>query len=204
MVPVLIILAIAGLIYLFKKNYKLAACFVLLVISNLLIMSQFIGWAAENHVLDTMIIISILIGFGFMLVFDMIMLLINKIPGNGNNGSYVKEGETDSRLKTRQKIEGSSAAYISLGGECGSSGTYKSSGEYLSETDKNNTEVKAPASSMENISSGPAKSPRPTAVKHLILAVFLAATFVFPVLLATGNYKSADLVKTRRDLSLLG
>lgn len=85
--PILIVVAIAGLIYLFKKNYKLAGCFVLLVISNLLIMSQFIGWAAENHVLDTMIIVTVLAAFGLMLVFDMLGLLINKISKLKNNKS---------------------------------------------------------------------------------------------------------------------
>jgi hypothetical protein len=192
---VLIILAVAGLIYLFKKNYKLAGCFVLLIISNLLIIALYLGWAPENHILDTMLIISVLAGSGLVLVFDMLKLLINKIPGNRNNGGYVKAGKTDSRLKTRQKIGESSAAYINLGGECGNSGMYRSSGAYLSGTDKNNTEVKTPASSIENKSAEPAKNSQLTVAKYLIIAMFLAATLVFPVLLATGNYKSADLSK---------
>jgi hypothetical protein len=179
---VLIILAIAGLVYLFKKNYKLAACFVLLVISNLLIMSQFIGWAAENHVLDTMIIMTILIGLGFMLVFDMLKLLINKITGNRSNDSYDKAGKTDSQIKTRQKIDESSGLYEN-------SVAHKGSDAYLSETGKNNSTVKIQTASNEIKSSWSATA------KNIILAVFLAATLIFPVLLAAGNYKSADQSK---------
>jgi hypothetical protein len=185
---VLITLAVAGLIYLFKKNYKLAVCFVLLIISNLLIMSQFIGWAAENHVLDTMIIMAVLIGLGFMLVFDILKLLVNKIPGNRNIDGCINADEADSPLKINQKINKNSDNYES-------SSTYKSSGAYLSGTDKNNIEVKAQASSIEIKSAEPAKNSQLTAAKNIILAVFLAATLVFPVLLATGNYKSADWSK---------
>jgi 4-amino-4-deoxy-L-arabinose transferase-like glycosyltransferase len=187
--PVLIILAIAGLVYLFKKNYRLAVCFVLLVISNLLIMSQFIGWAAENHVLDTMIIMTVLIGLGFMLVFDMLNLLINKIASYRNNSSKLNTVKTDYMFKTGQKINESSDGGYKSSALHESSASFKNSGASILEAEKNSTKVEIVTTSNEN------KSLRLVAAKNIILAVFLAATLVFPVLLATGNYKSADWSK---------
>lgn len=165
---ILVLLAIAGLIYLFKKNYKLAVCYVLLIISNLLIMSQFIGWAAENHVLDTMIIVSVLIGLGFMLVFDMLMLLFNKVSKRA--GGYDKTGKTDSQLKASQKVN-------------------ESSGGHLLEAGLLTAEAKLLISPTEN------KNSRFVITKYIILTVFLAAMLIFPALLTAGNYKSADQSK---------
>jgi hypothetical protein len=189
--PVLIILAIAGLVYLFKKNYRLAICFVLLVISNLLIMSQFIGWAAENHVLDTMMIMTVLIGLGFMLVFDMLNLLFNKIPGNRNIGSYIEAGNTDCRLQVSKNGNCDKTSVTDFRLEAGQeeNKSLNLPGEPISATHPYVSETGLPISSAMN------KSSQLQAVKCLIITIFLAATLVFPVLLATGNYKSADWSK---------
>ena len=75
----LIIIAIAGLIYLFRKNLKFAIASILLVVFNLVIIPQFIGWAAENHVLDSMMMVAIFLGAGLALIFDLVKLIFNKI-----------------------------------------------------------------------------------------------------------------------------
>lgn len=77
--PVLIIIAIAGLIYLFRKNLKFAIASVILVIFNLVIIAQYIGWAPENQVLDSIIIIAVFLGAGFALIFDSVNLILDKI-----------------------------------------------------------------------------------------------------------------------------
>lgn len=76
---VLIIIAIAGLIYLFWKNLKFAIASIILVVFNLVIIPQFIGWAAENHVLDSMMIVAVSLGAGLALIFDSVKLIFNKI-----------------------------------------------------------------------------------------------------------------------------
>ena len=81
--PVLIIIAFAGLIYLFRKNLKFAIASIILVVFNLVIITQYIGWAPENQVLDSMIIIAVFLGAGFALIFDWIKLIFNKIKNKG-------------------------------------------------------------------------------------------------------------------------
>ena len=76
---VLIIIAIAGLIYLFRKNLKFAIASIILVVFNLVIIPQFIGWAAENHVLDSMMMVAVSLGAGLALIFDLVKLIFNKI-----------------------------------------------------------------------------------------------------------------------------
>jgi len=94
----LIIIAIAGLIYCFVKNYKFALCSLLLIISNFLIIGLYIGWAPENHVLDSIIITAIYTGYGFLLIIDAVKWLIKKafkhkdtITDAENKGRFTKK-----------------------------------------------------------------------------------------------------------------
>lgn len=66
----LIVIAFAGLIYCFVKNYKFAICALIAIISNFLIISFYIGWAPENHVLDSILMVSVFTGYGFLLIYD--------------------------------------------------------------------------------------------------------------------------------------
>ncbi len=76
--PVLIIIAILGLGYLFKKNWKLGSCSVLFIIFNIAVPPLYLPFANDNYVIDTMIIVSLFISFGFMLISDMSMLAFNR------------------------------------------------------------------------------------------------------------------------------
>lgn len=79
---ILIILAVIGLIYLFKKNWKVALFSLLAIIFNLLITTQYLTWAVLNYTLDIMILMSIYISFGFLLFWDLLKVLFDKISKN--------------------------------------------------------------------------------------------------------------------------
>jgi hypothetical protein len=75
---VLILIALAGLIYLFKKNWKIAAFSLLAIIFNLVITTQYLNWAVLNYTLDIMLIMSIYIGFGILLFLDILNFLFER------------------------------------------------------------------------------------------------------------------------------
>ena len=76
---ILIIIAIVGFIYLVRKNYRFAICSILVIIFSLIITSQYLGWAPENYVIDSMIIISFYIAFGFLFILDLFNYLFNRL-----------------------------------------------------------------------------------------------------------------------------
>jgi hypothetical protein len=76
---IFIIVAIVGFIYLIKKNWKFAISSLFVPILSMAIVSQYLGWSPENYTIDSMIIISFYISFGFLLIFDMFSLLFNKL-----------------------------------------------------------------------------------------------------------------------------
>jgi len=76
---ILIIIAIVGFIYLAGKNYRFAISSILVIIFSLIITSQYLGWAPENYTIDSMIIISFYIAFGFLSVLDLFNYLFNRL-----------------------------------------------------------------------------------------------------------------------------
>ncbi len=76
---ILIIIAIIGFVYLIKKNWKFAISSLFVPILSMVIISQYLGWSPQNYTIDSMIIISFYISFGFLLIFDMFSLLFNKL-----------------------------------------------------------------------------------------------------------------------------
>src|SRR5450830_85241 len=82
---VLIVIALAGLIYLFKKNWKIAAFSLLAIIFNLAITTQYLDWAVLNYTLDIMIIMSVYIGFGVLLFLDILNFLFERNLKNKQN-----------------------------------------------------------------------------------------------------------------------
>jgi len=82
---VLVIIALAGLIYLFKKNWKTAAFSLIAIILNLVITTQYLDWAVLNYTLDIMIIMSVYIGFGFLLIIDILNFVFKKNLQNKKN-----------------------------------------------------------------------------------------------------------------------
>ena len=76
---ILILIAIIGFVYLIKKNWKFAISSFFVPILSMVIISQYLGWSPENYTIDSMIIISFYISFGFLLIFDMFLLLFNKL-----------------------------------------------------------------------------------------------------------------------------
>ena len=82
---VLVIIALAGLIYLFKKNWKTAVFSLIAIILNLVITTQYLDWAVLNYTLDIMIIMSVYIGFGFLLILDILNYAFEKNLQNKKN-----------------------------------------------------------------------------------------------------------------------
>ena len=82
---VLIIIALTGLVYLFKKNWKIAAFSLLAIIFNLAITTQYLVWAVLNYTLDIMIIMSVYIGFGILLFLDILNFLFKRNLRNNQN-----------------------------------------------------------------------------------------------------------------------
>ena len=79
---ILIIFAAIGLIYLFKKNWKFALCSLLAILLNLLITTQYLGWAVLNYTLNIMLVMSFYIGCGFLLLWDLLKIVFDKISKN--------------------------------------------------------------------------------------------------------------------------
>lgn len=67
---VLIIIAIAGLIYLIKKNWKLGLCLMLFIGFNIIVPPLYLPFANDNYIIDAMIVVAIFISFGFRLIMD--------------------------------------------------------------------------------------------------------------------------------------
>lgn len=76
--PVLIIIAVLGLGYLIKKNWKLGLCLVLFIIFNIAVPPLYLPFANDNYVIDSMIIVSLFISFGFLLIMDLSISAFNR------------------------------------------------------------------------------------------------------------------------------
>jgi hypothetical protein len=76
---ILIIVAVAGFIYLVIKERKTSICFLFVIILNLAIITQYLSWSPQNYTINSMVIISFFVAYGFLLIKDSIILLINKI-----------------------------------------------------------------------------------------------------------------------------
>ena len=76
---VLVAVAIIGFIYLLRKNLRFGLLSFLAMIFNLIIIVQYLDFANPNYVLDSMLIITIYIAFGFMLIFDLLGKLFTRL-----------------------------------------------------------------------------------------------------------------------------
>ncbi len=116
---ILLVITAVELVYLFIKNYKFAICSLLVILLNLVIISMFINWAAQNHVIDTLIIISVYVAMGFLLIFDAVELLFRKIqklqqdrqdaagkdePGSGLDTTGAKIIETGKTSRDKPRV----------------------------------------------------------------------------------------------------
>ncbi|MHB1347830.1 MAG: protein O-mannosyl-transferase family [Candidatus Humimicrobiaceae bacterium] len=87
---ILILIAFAGLLYLFRKNWKIAAFSLLAIIFNLIITTQYLNWAVLNYTLDIMLIMSVYIGFGILLFIDIINFLFERNIIKNSKNAVVK------------------------------------------------------------------------------------------------------------------
>jgi hypothetical protein len=82
---VLILIALIGFVYLFKKNWKIAACSLLAIIFNLIITTQYLNRAVLNYTLNIMLIMSVYIGFGILLFIDIVNFTFKRSIKNNQN-----------------------------------------------------------------------------------------------------------------------
>ncbi|MCD4670791.1 MAG: DUF2723 domain-containing protein [Actinomycetia bacterium] len=68
--PILIIVAVAGLVYLIRKNWKFGLCLMLFMGFNIIVPPLYLPFANDNYVIDSMIVAAIFISFGFLLIMD--------------------------------------------------------------------------------------------------------------------------------------
>jgi len=90
---VLIIIAIIGFIFLVRKNIKFGICSFLLITLNFVVPPLYTGHALRNYLLNSMIVISFYIAFGFLLMLDVSNFLLNKLLGKKKKlkvGSFLK------------------------------------------------------------------------------------------------------------------
>jgi len=86
---ILLLIALLGLIYLFRKNWRFAVSSIFLIILNVVITILYLGWFPPNYTLNVLMIISIYIAMGFLFIYDKITALSENIkhkrvsdPGN--------------------------------------------------------------------------------------------------------------------------
>jgi len=79
--PALIIIALIGLGYLMKKNWKLGMCSILFIAFNVIVPPLYLPYTNDNYVLDSMMIVTIFTGFGFLLILNGSVWLFGKAAG---------------------------------------------------------------------------------------------------------------------------
>ncbi len=79
--PALIIIALTGLGYLIKKNWKLGMCLILFIAFNIIVPPLYLPYTNDNYVLDSMMLVAIFIGFGFLFILNSSVWLFNKAAG---------------------------------------------------------------------------------------------------------------------------
>ncbi|MBC7334372.1 MAG: DUF2723 domain-containing protein, partial [Actinobacteria bacterium] len=76
---VLVIIAVAGFVFLLRRNLKFGICSVLLIVFNLIVPPLYLGYANPNYVIDSMLIITFYIAFGFLLIYKGVTFLLSKV-----------------------------------------------------------------------------------------------------------------------------
>ena len=79
--PALIIVAFIGLGYLIKKNWKLGMCSILFIAFNIIVPPLYLPYSNDNYVLDSMMLVAIFMGFGFLFILNGSVWLFNKAAG---------------------------------------------------------------------------------------------------------------------------
>ncbi|MFC2145237.1 DUF2723 domain-containing protein [Actinomycetota bacterium] len=79
--PALILVALTGLGYLIKKNWKLGMCSILFIAFNIIVPPLYLPYTNDNYVLDSMMLVAIFVGFGFLFILNGSVWLFNKAVG---------------------------------------------------------------------------------------------------------------------------
>jgi hypothetical protein len=81
--PALIAIALLGLGYLIKKNWKLGMCSILFIAFNVIVPPLYLPYTNDNYVIFSMIVTAVFVGFGFLLILDGSLWLFDRAAGKG-------------------------------------------------------------------------------------------------------------------------
>jgi len=81
--PALIAIALLGLGYLIRKNWKLGVCSILFIAFNVIVPPLYLPYTNDNYVIFSMILTAVFIGFGFLFILDGSLRLFNRAAGKG-------------------------------------------------------------------------------------------------------------------------
>jgi hypothetical protein len=86
----LLIIALAGFIFLIRKNIKFALCTFLLVILNIIVPPLYAGHALRNYLLNSFIVFSFYTAFGLLFIYRGAIFLFDKLSGNREKLKIIK------------------------------------------------------------------------------------------------------------------
>jgi len=78
----LLVVAVAGFIYMMRKNLKFGICSAISLLSTFIIASNYLGWANSNYALIALMIMTIYIAYGFKLILDYYFVMFKKLVKN--------------------------------------------------------------------------------------------------------------------------
>jgi hypothetical protein len=81
---ILLVVALLGLYYSFRKNWKFSLCSLLAIIFSLLIIALYSYGALENFLIDTILIITFYIAMGLLFIFETTNCSLWRIKSNAH------------------------------------------------------------------------------------------------------------------------
>jgi len=84
---VLLLIALLGLAYLFRKNWRFAISSIFLIILNIIITILYLGWFPPNYTLNIIMVISLYITMGLLFIYDRITLLFEIVEAKRISGT---------------------------------------------------------------------------------------------------------------------
>jgi len=76
--PILIVIALIGLGYIIRKNWKLGMCSILFIAFNVIVPPLYLPYTNDNYVINSMMMAAIFTGFGFLFILRGSMWLFKK------------------------------------------------------------------------------------------------------------------------------
>jgi len=82
----LLLVALLGLIYLFRKNWRFAVSSLFLIFLNVVITILYLGWFPHNYTLNILMVLCFYISFGYLFIYERVRLLWEGKKGGDGTG----------------------------------------------------------------------------------------------------------------------